>query len=75
MNIIATTLLAGTIAILPAGLVPKPDIANPIDGVSVCVAGMQIGLDADGLETKAANTTDFTLELRLKSAAPIRVRL
>lgn len=78
MNIVMTTLLAGAFATLPG--VPtfqlsdlKP--ASPFDGMTVSAAGVGVEISGDGVETQAADTTDFVIELRLKSGAPIRVRL
>ncbi|MGB6229886.1 MAG: hypothetical protein WBF53_07140 [Litorimonas sp.] len=73
MNILTTALLAGTISALPAGLLPP--LSNPVDGLSVCAAGLEVDFGSDGVQTQAANSTDFRLELRFKSHAPIRVRL
>lgn len=71
MNIIATTFIAGTFAAMPLPSLP----ANPVDGLSICAAGIALDLSEDGMETHAAETTDFEIELRLKSGSPIRVRL
>ncbi|MEL6687039.1 MAG: hypothetical protein AAFP97_05405 [Pseudomonadota bacterium] len=78
MNIIATTLLAGAFAVLP-GLptVQLADIipASPIDSLTISAAGVGVDISGEGVETQAAETTDFVIELKLKSGAPIRVRL
>ena len=78
MNIIATTLLAGTFAVLPglpsvqlADLVP----ASPVEALSVSAAGVGVEINENGVETRSVETTDFVIELNLKSGAPIRVRL
>lgn len=78
MNIIATSLMAGTFAATPfattasiADLLPT----NPFDGLSVSAAGIGFEISGDGIETHPATSADFEIELRLKSGSPIRVRL
>lgn len=73
MNIIATTLLVGALSALPT--VNPPTLGNPVDGLSISAAGMNLEFGEAGIEAKAAETTDFELEIRFKSHAPIRVRL
>ena len=78
MNIAMTTLLAGAFATLPG--IPTLQISDlapvsPFDGMTVSAAGVGVEINGDGVETQAAATTDFVIELRLKSGAPIRVRL
>lgn len=78
MNIAMTTLLAGAFATLPG--IPTLQISDlapvsPFDGMTVSAAGVGVEINGDGVETQAADTTDFVIELRLKSGAPIRVRL
>lgn len=75
MNLTAIILVGGSIAALPLTTLADIRPANPFDGLSVAAAGISIEVGADGLEAKAADHTDFQIELRLKSGAPIRVRL
>lgn len=71
MNITATTFIAGAITAMPLPSLPT----NPIDGLSICAAGIALELSGGGMELHPADTTDFEIELRLKSGSPIRVRL
>lgn len=78
MNIITTTLLAGAFATLPG--VPTLQLSDlapvsPFQGVTVSAAGVGVNFSGEGVETQAADTTDFVIEVRMKSGAPIRVRL
>ena len=78
MNIISTTLLAGAFAAVPG--IPSLQLADltpasPFDGMTVSAAGVGVEINGEGVETHAAETTDFVIALRLKSGAPIRVRL
>ena len=78
MNIISTTLLAGAFAAVPG--IPSLQLADltpasPFDGMTVSAAGVGVEINGEGVETHAAETTDFVIELRLRSGAPIRVRL
>jgi hypothetical protein len=73
MNILTTTLLIGAISAVPATNLPMP--SNPVDGLSVSAAGLHVDFDGGEIQAQAAETTDFQLELRFKSYAPIRVRL
>ena len=75
MNIVATIILGGTFAALSGGSAPSPATLNPFDGLSISAAGMDLELSGDGFEASAVETTDFRIELRLKSGTPIRVRL
>lgn len=71
MNIIATAVIASAITAMPVPSLPT----NPIEGLSISAAGVALDLSADGIETHLAETTDFKIELHLKSGSPIRVRL
>jgi hypothetical protein len=78
MNILTTLTLAGTLAVLPGTTtlqMTSLSAFNPISGLTVSAAGIGFDLDADGIKPQAAETTDFKIELRLKSGTPIRVRL
>ncbi|MGB6319577.1 MAG: hypothetical protein WBG08_13150 [Litorimonas sp.] len=73
-----TIILGGTFAALSGGSAPQAaDLAplNPFAGLGVSAAGVSLELTGDGLETNPSNTTDFVIELKLKSGTPIRVRL
>ena len=78
MNIISTTLLTAALTALP-GLptVQIADImpASPIESLTISAVGLEIDISAKGVETQAAETADFFIELDLKSAGPIRVRV
>jgi hypothetical protein len=78
MNIIATTLLAGAFAVMPglssvqiANIVP----ASPIESLTISAAGVGVDISGKGVETQSVETTDFVMELNLKSGTPIRIRL
>lgn len=71
MNIIATTFIASAITVMPVPSLPS----SPIDGLSISAAGIALEFTGLGVETHAAETADFEIELRLKSGSPIRVRL
>ena len=71
MNITATAIIAGAMTTMPLPSLPS----NPIDGLSICAAGITLEISADGVQTQPAETTDFQIELKLKSGSPIRVRL
>ncbi|MEM7730157.1 MAG: hypothetical protein AAF311_12925 [Pseudomonadota bacterium] len=75
MNVTTTIILGGVFAAVsgtaPAGLAP----INPVQALNVSAAGIGVDLTAEGLETSPSASTDFKIELRLKSGATIRVRL
>ncbi|MEL6686681.1 MAG: hypothetical protein AAFP97_03560 [Pseudomonadota bacterium] len=78
MNIISTTLLAGAFAALPG--VPTLQLSDlatvsPFAGMTVSAAGVGVEFTGEGVETHAAETTDFVIEVQMKSGSPIRVRL
>lgn len=78
MNIIATTLMVGALTATPfASTASLTDFlpSNPIEGLSISAAGIGFEMTVDGIETHPATTSDFEIELRLKSGSPIRVRL
>lgn len=77
MNILTTTFLAGSFAIMPVSAVPSVSLEtlNPFDGLSISAAGIGFDVTQNGIETQPADTPDFEIELRLKSGSPIRVRL
>ena len=78
MNIVSTALLAGALASLPAtssvdihDLVP----GNPIEKVEISAAGISLEYYSNGLRANLVETTDFVINLTLKSGPPIRVHL
>ena len=80
MNITATLFLVGSLTALPATNLPFSSLTevlpgNPFDGVSVSAAGIGVELTEDGFQTHPATSTDFQIEIRMKSGSPIRVRL
>lgn len=76
MNIAATAFLVSAITVVPQVNLPQFALpANPVDGLSISAAGIGVEFTAEGVETTPAKTTDFQIELRLKSGTPIRVRL
>ncbi|GLQ21582.1 hypothetical protein ACFFUB_09825 [Algimonas porphyrae] len=76
MNFAATAFLVSAITVMPQVNVPQIALpTNPVEGLSISAAGIGVEITADGVETLPAKTSDFQIELRLKSGTPIRVRL
>jgi len=78
MNIFVTTIMAAAFSAAPVtSATSLTDLlpGNPFEGLSISAAGIGFEVNGDGIETQAADTADFEIELKLKSGAPIRVRL